>query len=157
MLKGIPSILSPELLKILMEMGHGDEIVIGDGNFPAASNAQRLVRCDGHAVPELLDAMLQLMPLDTYVDAPVALMETTQGDPRPVIWDEYREIVMKHQKNVKPELVERFAFYERAKKAYAIIATGETALYANIILKKGRCNRITGGVYVGASITRACL
>ena len=134
MLKGIPSILSPELLKILMEMGHGDEIVIGDGNFPAASNAQRLVRCDGHAVPELLDAMLQLMPLDTYVDAPVALMETTQGDPRPVIWDEYREIVMKHQKNVKPELVERFAFYERAKKAYAIIATGETALYANIIL-----------------------
>ena len=147
MLKGIPSILSPELLKILMEMGHGDEIVIGDGNFPAASNAQRLVRCDGHAVPELLDAMLQLMPLDTYVDAPVALMETTQGDPRPVIWDEYREIVMKHQKNVKPELVERFAFYERAKKAYAIIATGETALYANIILKKG----------VGASITRACL
>lgn len=135
--EGIPSILSPELLKILMEMGHGDEIVIGDGNFPAASNAQRLVRCDGHAVPELLDAMLQLMPLDTYVDAPVALMETTQGDPRPVIWDEYREIVMKHQKNVKPELVERFAFYERAKKAYAIIATGETALYANIILKKG--------------------
>ena len=126
-----------KLLKILMEMGHGDEIVIGDGNFPAASNAQRLVRCDGHAVPELLDAMLQLMPLDTYVDAPVALMETTQGDPRPVIWDEYREIVMKHQKNVKPELVERFAFYERAKKAYAIIATGETALYANIILKKG--------------------
>ena len=137
MLKGIPSILSPELLKILMEMGHGDEIVIGDGNFPAASNAQRLVRCDGHAVPELLDAMLQLMPLDTYVDAPVALMETAQGDPRPVIWDEYREIVMKHQKNVKPELVERFAFYERAKKAYAIIATGETALHANIILKKG--------------------
>lgn len=137
MLKGIPSILSPELLKILMEMGHGDEIVIGDGNFPAASNAQRLVRCDGHGVPELLDAMLTLLPLDTYVDAPVALMETTQGDPRPVIWDEYWEIVMKHQKNVKPELVERFAFYERAKKAYAIIATGETALYANIILKKG--------------------
>ena len=91
MLKGIPSILSPELLKILMEMGHGDEIVIGDGNFPAASNAQRLVRCDGHAVPELLDAMLQLMPLDTYVDAPVALMETTQGDPRPVIWDESKK------------------------------------------------------------------
>ena len=104
MLKGIPSILSPELLKILMEMGHGDELVIGDGNFPAASNAQRLIRCDGHGVPELLDAILTLMPLDTYVDAPVALMETTQGDPRPVIWDEYREIVMKHQKNIKPNL-----------------------------------------------------
>lgn len=136
MLKGIPSILSPELLKILMEMGHGDEIVIGDGNFPAASNAQRPIRCDGHGVPALLDAILTLMPLDTYVDAPVALMETTQGDPRPVIWDEYQRILAKHQK-VKIETVERFAFYERAKRAYAIIATGETALYANLILKKG--------------------
>lgn len=136
MLKGIPSMLSPELLKILMEMGHGDEIVIGDGNFPAASNAQRLIRCDGHGVPALLDAILTLMPLDTYVDAPVALMGTTQGDPRPVIWDEYQRILAKHQK-VKIETVERFAFYERAKRAYAIVATGETALYANIILKKG--------------------
>lgn len=136
MLKGIPSILSPELLKILMEMGHGDELVIGDGNFPAASNAQRLIRCDGHGVPALLDAILTLMPLDTYVDAPVALMETTRGDPRPMIWDEYQRILAKHQK-VKMETVERFAFYERAKQAYAIIATGETALYANLILKKG--------------------
>ncbi len=136
MLKGIPSMLSPELLKILMEMGHGDELVIGDGNFPAASNAQRLIRCDGHGVPALLDAILTLMPLDTYVDAPVALMETTQGDPRPVIWEEYQGILAKHQK-VKMETVERFAFYERAKRAYAIVATGETALYANIILKKG--------------------
>ncbi len=136
MLKGIPSILSPELLKILMEMGHGDELVIGDGNFPAASNAQRLIRCDGHGVPALLDAILTLMPLDTYVDAPVALMETTQGDPRPAIWEEYQRILAMHQK-VKIETVERFAFYQRAKQAYAIIATGETALYANIILKKG--------------------
>ncbi|MCI6400371.1 MAG: RbsD/FucU domain-containing protein [Candidatus Fimivicinus sp.] len=136
MLKGIPSILSPELLKILMEMGHGDELVIGDGNFPAASNAQRLIRCDGHGVPALLDAILTLMPLDTYVDAPVALMETTRGDPRPVIWEEYQRILATHQK-VKMETVERFAFYERAKQAYAIIATGETALYANLILKKG--------------------
>jgi len=136
MLKGIPSILSPELLKILMEMGHGDELVIGDGNFPAASNAQRLIRCDGHGVPALLDAILTLMPLDTYVDAPVALMETTRGDPRPVIWEEYQRILATHHK-VKIETVERFAFYERAKQAYAIIATGETALYANIILKKG--------------------
>lgn len=136
MLKGIPSILSPELLKILMEMGHGDELVIGDGNFPAASNAQRLIRCDGHGVPALLDAILTLMPLDTYVDAPVALMETTQGDPRPVIWEEYQRILAKHQK-IKMETVERFAFYERAKRAYAIVATGETALYANLILKKG--------------------
>ena len=138
MLKNIPSILSPELLKILMEMGHSDEIVIGDGNFPAASNAKRLIRCDGHGVPELLDAILQLFPLDTYVDSPVMLMQVTPGDDvDPVIWKDYRKIVDKHQENVKFEEIERFAFYERARDAYAIVATGESALYANVILKKG--------------------
>lgn len=138
MLKNIPSIISPELLKILHEMGHSDEIVIGDGNFPAASNAKRLVRADGHGVPELLDAILQLFPLDTYVDAPVMLMQVTPGDDvDPVIWKEYRKIVDKHQDNVNFEEIERFAFYERARDAYAIVATGEGALYANVILKKG--------------------
>lgn len=138
MLKNIPSIISPELLKVLDEMGHGDEIVIGDGNFPAASNANILIRCDGHGVPELLDAILTLLPLDVYVDAPVALMQVTPGDNADTsIWNEYRKIVDKHQDDVKFEEVERFAFYERARKAYAIIATGETALYANVILKKG--------------------
>ena len=138
MLKNIPSIISPELLKILHEMGHSDEIVIGDGNFPAASNAKRLIRADGHGVPEILDAILQLFPLDTYVDAPVMLMQVTPGDDvDPVIWNEYREIVDKHQDNVKFEEIERFAFYERARDAYAIVATGESALYANVILKKG--------------------
>lgn len=138
MLKNIPSIISPELLKVLDEMGHGDEIVIGDGNFPAASNANILIRCDGHGVPELLDAILTLLPLDVYVDAPVALMQVTPGDNADTsIWNEYRKIVDKHQDDVKFEEVERFAFYEGARKAYAIIATGETALYANVILKKG--------------------
>lgn len=138
MLKNIPSIISPELLKILHEMGHSDEIVIGDGNFPAASNAKRLIRADGHGVPELLDAILQLLPLDTYVDAPVMLMQVTPGDDvDPVIWKDYRKIVDKHQDNVKFEEIERFAFYERARDAYAIVATGESALYANVILKKG--------------------
>ena len=138
MLKNVPSILSPELLKILMEMGHSDEIVIGDGNFPAASNAKRLIRCDGHGVPELLDAILQLFPLDTYVESPVMLMQVTPGDDvDPVIWKDYRKIVDKHQGNVKFEEIERFAFYERARDAYAIVATGESALYANVILKKG--------------------
>ena len=139
MLKGIPSILTPELLKILMEMGHGDELVIGDGNFPAASSAKRLVRCDGHNVPELLDAILKFFPLDTFVDAPVALMAVVPGDAvKPAIWDTYKEIVNKHEKKAnKIEQVERFAFYDRAKTAYAIVATGEKALYANIILKKG--------------------
>ena len=138
MLKGIPAVLSPELLKILMEMGHGDELVIGDGNFPAASNAQRLVRLDGHGVPEILDAILRLFPLDPYVEAPVAVMQVTPGDDvNPVIWNEYRRIALAREGGARFEEVERFAFYERARKAYAIVATGETALYANIILKKG--------------------
>ncbi len=137
MLKNISPILSPELLKILMEMGHGDEIVIGDGNFPAASMAQRLVRLDGHGVPEILDAILKLLPLDTYVEAPVALMDNGDAANKPPIWAEYEEIVKVNEGEKKFELEERFAFYERAKKAYAVVATGETAIYANIILKKG--------------------
>ncbi|MDD3839965.1 MAG: L-fucose mutarotase [Clostridia bacterium] len=139
MLKGIPSIINPELLKILMEMGHGDEIVIGDGNFPAASTAQRLVRCDGHNVPEILDAILKLFPLDTYVEKPVSLMAVAPGDDtKPEIWDQYRSIIKKHDKDFSDfGFIERFDFYERTKKAYAVIATGEKALYANVILKKG--------------------
>jgi L-fucose mutarotase len=138
MLKTIPSILSPHLLKVLMEMGHGDEIVIADGNFPSASVAQRLVRSDGHMVPQLLDAILRFFPLDPYVKLPVALMAVVPGDTyKPVIWDTYRSVIAKHEKISDFEYVERFAFYERSKKAYAVIATGETALYANIILKKG--------------------
>lgn len=137
MLKNISPVISPELLKILMEMGHGDEIVIGDGNFPAASIAQRLVRLDGHGVNEILDAVLRLMPLDTYVDAPVALMDNGDASNPPPIWDEYKKTVNAIEGDKAFELVERFAFYERAKKAYCVIATGETAIYANIILKKG--------------------
>ncbi len=140
MLKGIPSILSPELLKILMEMGHGDTIVLGDGNFPAASLARdsQLVRLDGHGVPEVLDAILQLFPLDPYVEAPVSLMEVMPGDPvETPIWDEYAAIIEKHEPGTKVGHIERFQFYETAKKAYAIVATGESALYANIILQKG--------------------
>ncbi len=137
MLKNIPSILTPELLKILMEMGHGDELVIGDGNFPAASCAQRLVRLDGHSVPNVLDAILKLFPLDTYVDAPVALMDNGDSENRPPIWAEYKEIVKNNEGEKEFELVERFDFYDRAKKAYAIVSTGETAIYANIIIKKG--------------------
>lgn len=137
MLKNIPSVISPELLKILMEMGHGDYLVIGDGNFPAASNAKRLVRADGHGVPELLDAILTLMPLDTYIQKPVSLMATGAGEDRPEVWDEYDKIITKHEGKKDFDMVERFSFYTRAKNAYAIIATGETALYANIILQKG--------------------
>jgi L-fucose mutarotase len=139
MLKGIPSIISPELLKTLMEMGHGDELVIADGNFPAASIARRLVRADGHGGPALLEAILTLFPLDTFVERPVALMAVVPGDPtRPTIWEDYRRIIRRHEPAFKDfELVERFAFYERARAAYAVLATGEGALYANLILKKG--------------------
>jgi L-fucose mutarotase len=139
MLKGVPPIISPELMKTLMEMGHGDEIVLADGNFPAASCAQRLVRCDGHGIPELLGAILKFFPLDGYVEQPVALMEVDPGDPvTPVIWNEYDGIVQEYDNRANNrQFVERFAFYERAKTAFAIVATGEKAQYANIVLKKG--------------------
>jgi L-fucose mutarotase len=139
MLKNIPSVLSPQLLMILMEMGHGDEIVIADGNFPAASIAQRLIRLDGHGVPPVLEAILKVFPLDPYVEKPVSLMQVVPGDPvKTPIWDEYRNILKASGEPFQEfEMVERFAFYERAKKAYAVIATSESALYANIILKKG--------------------
>lgn len=139
MLKNIPAIISPELMKIIMEMGHGDEIVFADGNFPAATKAQRLVRCDGHGVSELLDAILRFFPLDTYVDAPVGVMEVVPGDDVvPVIWEDYKRIITEHEgqeRNI--EYIERFEFYKRSEKAYAIVATTDSALYANLILKKG--------------------
>lgn len=141
MLNHIPKILSPELLKVLCEMGHGDEIILADGNFPAESVGRDaiVVRADGHSVPQLLDAVLTLMPLDQYSEKPVALMQVVLGDPCvPTIWDTYKDILKKHEADSEAiEMVERFAFYERAKKAYAIVATGEEAIYANILLKKG--------------------
>ena len=137
MLKGISPVISPELLKILCEMGHGDEIVIGDGNFPAASNAKRLVRLDGHGVPEILEGILKLIPLDTYVESPAMLMATGAGEATPEIWAKYEEIITAENGETNILQIERFAFYERARNAYAVIATGESAIYANIILKKG--------------------
>ncbi len=142
MLKGIPKIISPELLKVLMEMGHGDRIVIADGNFPSESVGKNaiVIRADGHGVPEILDAILKLMPLDTYVDAPVSLMQVMPGDnAKTPIWDEYKEIVKKYDHRGEKAFaeVERFKFYEEAKTAYAIVATSESAIYANIMLQKG--------------------
>ena len=136
MLKGISPILPPELLKILMEMGHGDRIVITDGNFPAANCAKHLVRCDGHTVPAVLEAILKLFPLDTFVEKPVALMQTGDGS-TPPIWADFAKVVEEQERKVEFDYIERFTFYEEAKKAYCIVSTGETALYANIILQKG--------------------
>ena len=139
MLTGIPPIISPELLKIIAEMGHGDELVIADGNFPAVTNARRLVRCDGHPIPPLLDAILSLFPLDQYSEKPVGLMAVVPGDDtKPTIWDEYKSIISKYDSRAGDfEFIERFAFYDRAAQSFAVVATGEGALYANIILKKG--------------------
>lgn len=153
MLKGVSPLLSPDLLKTIAEMGHGDEIVIGDCNFPAASMNARVVRADGHKATELLDAILKLFPLDSFVECPVSFMAVTPGtfdgqpasdqgerrgfDGEPPIWQEYKNIVKRNEGDVGIEYVERFAFYERAKKAFATVQTGEQALYACIILKKG--------------------
>lgn len=142
MLKNIPKNLSPELVKVLLEMGHGDEIVIADGNYPAASHAKRLVRCDGLGVPELLKSILELLPLDTYQEYAIGLMEVAPGDDTvPVIWETYQTIIKEAAtENDKIEMIERQAFYEKGKQAYAIVATGEEQIYANILLKKGVVN-----------------
>ncbi len=144
MLKNIPKILSPELLKVLCEMGHGDTICIGDGNFPAETMGKDavVIRADGHGVPELLDAILQVFPLDPYVEKPVTLMELMPSDVGRVetpVWDEYERIVCKYDERGGNAIghTERFAFYDVSKKCYAIVASSEAALYANIILQKG--------------------
>ncbi|MBE5816478.1 MAG: fucose isomerase [Clostridiales bacterium] len=144
MLKGIPSILSPELLKILCEMGHSDRIVIADGNFPAETIGKNaiVIRMDGHGVPEILDAILTVFPLDTYVDTPAILMQLMECDIGKVetpIWDTYKGIIAKHDERgaAAVDNIDRFDFYDEAKKAYCIIATSETAIYANIMLQKG--------------------
>ena len=139
MLKNLSPLLSPELLKILCEMGHGDEIVLADGNFPAASLHHRVVRLDAHGGVDVLKAIMSVFPLDTYSQANALLMEVVPGDDvKTPIWAEYASVLKAAEGDaVRTGHIERFAFYERAKKAYAVIATGEGALYANLILKKG--------------------
>ncbi|MDH8677342.1 RbsD/FucU domain-containing protein [Fusibacter bizertensis] len=130
MLKGIPRIISPELLKILCEMGHGDTLVIADGNFPAASLSSKLITLSGHGSIAVLEAILELFPLDEAPITQIGVMETADQS-KPEIWEAYA----KHATELVP--IERYAFYEKAKNAYCIIATSESALYANAILTKG--------------------
>ena len=139
MLKGIPPILTPELLKVLMEMGHGDELVLADGNFPKFAHPEKVIRCDGHGIPELLDAILKFMPLDPYVENPTVFMAVLPNDPyKPEIWPQYREIGKKYEEQGLREVtINKFDFYDRSQKAYAVVTTSEMALYANVILKKG--------------------
>lgn len=140
MLKNIPEIISPDLMKIMMEMGHGDEICLGDANFPDAALAKRLVRADGITVTDLLDAILQFFPLDTFVKKPCTLMEAPEGE-EPAAWDKFSAVI--HRRDFSQafndgfELIGRFDFYARAKECFAIVATSEHEPYSNIILKKG--------------------
>ena len=136
MLKSINPLLAGELLAILSDMGHGDEIVITDANFPADSVAQRLVRLPGISATDALEAVLSVLPLDDFVDLPAAAMDAPGQ--RPAIYPEFEALLEKAEgRAIKLDPIERFAFYDRAKQAYAIVATGERRLYANIILKKG--------------------
>ena len=139
MLKGIPSTISPDLMYALMSMGHGDEIVLADGNFPAASNAQQLIRADGLDVCTLLEAVMKFFPLDTFVEDYAVVMAV--ADPtaeNPPIWKDFEHLLRSAEGDwVQLTPIERFAFYERSREAYCIVATSETALYANLILKKG--------------------
>lgn len=139
MLKKIPKNLSPELIKVLMEMGHGDELVIADGNFPSARIGQRVIRADGLGGNEILESILEVFPLDTkYSSEQVFLMEVTPGDDyQPEIWQDYENTLKESGEDYTLDYIERFEFYERAKDAFAVIATSEEALYANVILRKG--------------------
>ena len=138
MLRGIDPILSPELLHTLRAMGHGDEICIVDANFPSASNAQRLIRADGSDAVRVADAILSLMPLDTFVKEAAFVMQVV-GKPKdnPPIYKLFQDVIDKHEKGFKVTRLERFKFYERAKTCFAIVATGERRFYGNLILKKG--------------------
>jgi len=142
MLKRIDPVISPSLLKILDEMGHGDEILLADANYPAESAGKRndsiVVRADGIGIPLLLEAILKLLPLDTFADYNIVLMRSEKG--KPEIWNKYEDIFKKSEEDLRIKRVPRFEFYDLASESYAIVATGERALYANVLLKKGVIN-----------------
>ena len=139
MLRNIPGILSPDLLHALRAMGHGDDIVIADANFPGTSSGVTCIRLDGISATDTLKAVLTVMPLDTFVPDPALVMQVV-GDPHaaPAIVSEFQTIIDQTADNpAQIGSLERFAFYERAKKAFVVVQTGEQRLYGNIILKKG--------------------
>lgn len=139
MLRGISPLLSPTLLATMYRMGHGDELVLADAHFPGESLGPRVIRADGLRVADLLDAILPLFALDTYVAHPIAMMDAVPGDVLdPQVEDHYRQAIDRHAPDAPPiARIERFAFYDRARQAFVIVMTGETAKYGNIILKKG--------------------
>lgn len=138
MLKGISPCVSPDLLKVLAEMGHGDEIVLADAHFPGHSVNARVLRADGLSITTLLDGILPLFELDAYAP-PLVMMAAVAGDKLdPAVENRYLKTIRRHAPPAKsPERIDRFAFYERSQKAFAVLMTGETAKYGNILLKKG--------------------
>jgi L-fucose mutarotase len=138
MLKGIAACVGPELLKTLAEMGHGDELVLADAHFPGHSLGRRVLRADGLSVATLLDGILPLFELDSYAD-PLVMMEAVPGDALdPAVEAQYLEVIRRHVPGARPPArIERFSFYERARGAFAVVMTGETRKYGNLILKKG--------------------
>lgn len=138
MLKGIPPILGPDLLYVLRAMGHGDEIAIVDANYPADSAGPQLIRLDGLSATDVLDAVLTLMPLDTFVDEQAFGMEVVDHPKkREQTHKEFDKLIKKHEPGMKLSMLERFAFYERVHGAFAVVQTGERRLYGNVLLKKG--------------------
>jgi len=139
MLKGISPVISPELISILMRMGHGDEIILADAHFPGETFNDTVIRADGIRIPDLLEGILPLFELDTYVDHSLIMMAAVEGDQLdPAVEKSYIEKVQITNPYINEvERIDRFAFYERAKSAFAVVMTGETAKYGNIILKKG--------------------
>ena len=139
MLIGISPLISPDLLAVLHRMGHGDEIVLADAHFPGETYGKRVLRADGLRVPDLLDAILPLFALDTYVESPLVMMSAVPGDQLdPVVEVSYRQAIDRYWPKTPPiQRIDRFEFYERAKEAFAVLMTGETAKYGNLILKKG--------------------
>ena len=136
MLKGVPRIIPPDLLRILAQMGHGDELVISDAHFPAHSISDNVVRADAVGSPEMMKAILKLIELDQYVDKPVMLMQPVPGDSvEPELLAEIQTVLGGNADKI--DYIERFAFYERAKKSFAVVVSGETRIYGNIIIKKG--------------------
>lgn len=139
MLKGISPLISPQLLEVMARMGHGDELILADAHFPGETYNSRIVRADGLRISDLLEGILPLFELDSYVDHPLIMMAPVEGDKLdPSVEKSYLKSIVKTVPKFPPiERIERFAFYERAKKAFAVVMTGETAKYGNIILRKG--------------------
>ena len=138
MLKGIDPLLSPDLLRVLRAMGHGDEIAIVDGNYPAEEHAKRLVRMDGHGAPRLMDAILSVMPVDDMVPEAV-WRPAAHGDPKRMepVFEEFTTVLMKHEPKQSITALVGEAFYNRVKNTFAIVASGEPRLYGNIVIRKG--------------------